>query len=209
MPQNHSTRLIICLGGGIADDGGLREHVKLRVQCAVDLAREDDDAVIIFSSSFTLNKAPKLSESGYPISEASAMYASAKQLRYKGQAYCEQQSHDTIGSAYFTFSDFVSFLRPEKIQIVTSDFHIERAKFIYLHVSSLFNYNGIFEFIETSSNISNERISKELKSLQEYKNTWSKLSTICQFRKSLFTLHENYNEIFASSALNQNILDSY
>lgn len=201
--------LIICLGGGVNEEGCLARHIQSRVRKSIDISSMSNDAVILFSSSFTLNKPPVMDSRERIVSEASVMAKFAKSLGYQSQLYCEQQSHDTIGSAYFSFSDFVSFIRPKTITIVTSNFHIERARVIFSHVAELFNFEGRLLFAETTSSFSQVRSKKERSSCQEYYSYWKNIKDISEYRYKFFRYHSNYNIDFASKLYSPIILKSY
>ena len=203
----HET-LVVCLGGGVKGDG-LPAHVSERVASSVKIANSSENGAVLFSSSFTLNKAVTLDAQGLPKSEASAMADYAKDNGYRGPLYCEQQSHDTIGSAYFVFSDFVSFISPAEIVVVTGDFHIERASLIFRHVATLFGYCDTLTFAATSSNMTGARIMKEADAVGHYRREWIGVSKIQDFRKKLFCEHSNDNRLFIGSIGDKEILYSY
>lgn len=204
-----TTDLIICLGGGVTENGYLARHIQRRVSKSVDISNMSNDSVILFSSSFTLNKLPIFTTQQCIVSEASAMAKFAKSLGYERMLYCEQQSHDTIGSAYFTFSDFVSFLQPKTITVITSDFHIHRARAIFSHIAKLFTFKGQLIFLETASSYKEIRIQKESDALQNYRLVWQNINDISNFRYNFFRYHSNYNIDFASDLSSSTILQSY
>jgi hypothetical protein len=207
--MNNDKSLVVCLAGGLFTDGSLMPHIKERVRSSVELAQNSEKCDLLFSSSFTLHK-PAFTVSGKNIiSESSVMAQYSKSMGYRGTIYCEQQSHDTIGSAYFVFSDFVSFLKPKKITVVTSDFHIKRTEVIFSHLAEIFNYNGIVKFFDTPSSISNDRWVREEESVEKYIKDWAYLSDLCDFRMKFFLHHSNYNFLFSSDFVSDAILGTY
>lgn len=203
---NHA---ILCLGGGVKSDGTLPQHVALRVSKGVELARLEDESALIMSSSFTLNRPPRVDHDGRIISEASAMARAARKLGFAGTLYCEQQSHDTIGSAYFLFSDFLSFLAPQRATVVTSDFHVERAKVIFRHLASLFDFGGAIAYVATPAKVDAERHEHENLACQSYIHDWGGIVTLSDFRQRFFSSHTNYNAAFSSDAITSARATSY
>jgi hypothetical protein len=201
--------VIACLGGGLRYGAVLPDHVKGRIIQSIECAKRLKGNVIIFSSSFTLNKPPVLDPNGRICSEASAMARYAVSCGYEGRYYCEQQSHDTIGSAYFLFSDFFSFLHSSKIAVITSDFHVRRAQLIFTHIAKLFNYEREIEFVECKSNIGQDRIEKEEVFFKQYLNDWNAINSLKEFRELFFTNHDNYSINFSSSYQGDMALSSY
>jgi hypothetical protein len=200
---------VACLGGGLRDDASLNDHIKRRVVRSIECAERQDSSAIVFSSSFTLNKPPVLDSRGQICSEASAMARYAECCGYGGTYYCEQQSHDTIGSAYFLFSDFFSFLRPTHITVITSDFHLPRVQLIFDHLAKLFGHEQKIEFFGCNSDIGSGRVEKEKVFLEKYLNEWNIIENLNDFRKSFFKNHDNYSVNFSSSYQGDMALNSY
>jgi hypothetical protein len=193
------SQIVIGLAGGLRPDATLPPHAEQRVKRSAELAREIN-APILFSSSFTLNTPPVRDESGRIISEASAMAVAARAHGFEGEIYCEQQSHDTIGSAYFTFRNFIEDLRPDIIWLVTSAFHMPRSAVIFRHVASLFGYEApaLREVISDDTR-NDDREYRENKSLGYYCENWLPIDSRARFARKLFTEHSLYNTEFRSS----------
>lgn len=201
--------VVICLGGGVESDGKLPNQAALRVEKGVEVAMNSGDSVLIMSSSFTLNVPPRMTADGLIISEASAMARAAKALGYAGQLFCEQQSHDTIGSAYFLFSDFLSFLTPQHVTVITSDFHVARAEIIFVHMASLFDYHRPMSFIAIPAEVNAERCEHEGRAADSYIQDWGEIVDLDAFRHRFFSHHANYNVVFASDAMSAARASSY
>ena len=121
---------IVILGGGISQDGKLKQTTINRLDKGIELFNQGIARYIILSGKYS-------SELDYiPVTtEAKAM---AKYLEDKGipedRILLEEESMDTIGNAYFTK---VKILKPrnwKNIVVVTSDFHIPRAEYIFRKV---------------------------------------------------------------------------
>ena len=191
-------------------DGLLPDHVMSRVRRCVELGKTRSQSMILFSSSYTLNKPPVLDDSGYPLSEASAMARQAKALGCNNLILCEQQSHDTIGSAYFVFSHFVALWHPDGLSIVTSKFHLERTKVIFSHVASLFDYTlRNIDFEESDEILFPDRENAEQKSLEKYKKQWLDIKDRADYGRKLFQDHTNYNVDYSSRPVSSQTLKTY
>ena len=201
--------VIICLGGGVETDGTLPSQAFSRVERGVAIATCHVGAVLIMSSSFTLNLPPRLNADSRIISEASAMARAARALGYAGPLFCEQQSHDTIGSAYFVFSDFLSFLSPRRLTIITSDFHSSRAETIFMHMASLFDFSKPIEFISTLADPGQERLDHEKMAAETYARDWGWITNLNDFRQRFFSTHSNYNVLFCGDIISPARATSY
>ena len=124
------------MGGGVTGDGAPASSVRKRIRFIRSILNPKSDVCLI-SSSFSLNLPPLVKDSRV-ISEASAAYQFALQNGFEEKSvFVEQFSHDTIGSLFFCLRLF-TFIRPSlSYEIVTSDFHIDRARVIAEHILSL------------------------------------------------------------------------
>lgn len=117
---------IVVLGAGISSDGQLPLQSKVRVDLAVKLA-EPYGAPIIFSGrwSLLLSYIPARSEA-----KAMIEYARTKVQR-TCPLYMEDASLDTIGNAYFSARHYLERELWKRITVITSDFQLERATFVF------------------------------------------------------------------------------
>jgi uncharacterized SAM-binding protein YcdF (DUF218 family) len=117
---------VVVLGGGVEADGSLPPVSRTRVVRAVELFRAGVAPRIILSGRCGLT-APVPE-----ITEAAAMAAYARDHGVPSEALLlEEDSRDTLGNAYFTRE---SFLVPNgwySIRVVTSDFHLSRAAWVF------------------------------------------------------------------------------
>lgn len=110
---------IIVLGAGITRKGNLSRVAKSRMDKAIGLYRE--------------GAAPKMIVTGK--NEASVMrrYAIKKGIKTT-DVLVESKATDTIGNAFFTLKKFLLGNNWRRIIVVTSIFHISRAKLVFKKV---------------------------------------------------------------------------
>lgn len=183
------------MSGGLHQDGTLPRQVIDRVDTVIKSAKIGDQ--VIFSSSFTLNKLPVISN-GKVISEASiaAQYFLSK--RNDLDYYLEQQSHDTVGSLFFSF-EYINKLDLDKnIKVVTSDFHLPRVTLIANDINKFYGYNVQFIGKRYHSEHVEDRLVGELESTLLYKKMFLDVKSKKEFFRRLVTMHNNYNLDFGS-----------
>ena len=137
---------IVILGGGINSDGSLPNTSRNNVNKGIELFKKNVSDLIIMSGgiSFQLTYKP-------PKTEAKAMKDYAIQLGVpEDNILLEENSKDTIGNAYFTKIDFLKPNNLRNIVIVTSDFHMERTKYIFQKILGL-KYQ--MDFVEAPSEL--------------------------------------------------------
>lgn len=122
--------VIVVLAGGVNNDGTLPPNAKLRVKKGVELYNQGKAPKIIMSGAYGfwfdwLKKVP-------PIYESEAMKTYALSLGVpKEDIFIEVESKDTFGNAYFVKVSFLEKYNWENIVVVTSDYHLPRAKIIF------------------------------------------------------------------------------
>lgn len=121
---------IVVLGRGIEADGSLPLLARFRVERAVELWRRGVAPRIILSG------CASLSEPGPPrVTEAAAMAAYAEHAGVPARALLlEEQSRDTVGNAWFTRMRWCEPNGWQALRIVTSDFHIPRAAWVFAKI---------------------------------------------------------------------------
>ncbi len=110
---------IVVLGAGITPKGNLTRVAKSRMDRAVELYRE--------------GAAPRIIVTGRKESIVMRKYAVRKGIN-PANVLLEAQALDTIGNAFFTRKVFLLPNSWQSIVIVTSVFHINRAKLIFRKV---------------------------------------------------------------------------
>jgi hypothetical protein len=121
---------IVVLGRGVRPDGSLGLIARARVDRALELYNHGVAPRIIFAGRSALmgDDNPRVAEA-----DAMAAYASARGLPATA-SFMEDESRDTIGNAFFTWR---RWLRPngwDSVRVVTTDYHIPRAAWIFRKV---------------------------------------------------------------------------
>jgi uncharacterized SAM-binding protein YcdF (DUF218 family) len=125
-PIDGAADAIVVLGGGVHPDGTLPRTARARVERAVEL--------------FECGVAPRLILTGRcgldadepPVTEAAAMAAHAATFGVPPHALLlEEDAKDTLGNAYFTWARYLEPNGWTSIRVVTSDFHLSRAAWVF------------------------------------------------------------------------------
>jgi len=113
--------IIVVLGGGMLPDGIPAPATLARGKAAADLARAHPNAAIVCSGSHGVGRKPRRSEAA---SMADLIVAEGIE---RGRIFLEDQSRDTIGNAVFVAERYLSAIKPRRVYMVTSPFHLERS----------------------------------------------------------------------------------
>lgn len=144
--DEHPADAIVVLGGGVHPDGTLPLVARTRVERAAELFRGGIAPHVVLSGRCGLMQPEP------PVTEAAAMAAYAMELGVPREALLlEEGSKDTLGNAYFTR---IHFLEPNgwtSIRVVTSDFHLSRAAWVFRKVLGG-TYD--FSFVSAASGLS-------------------------------------------------------
>jgi uncharacterized SAM-binding protein YcdF (DUF218 family) len=117
---------IIVFGIGVYDNGSIYDIAKPRVEKAAEVYRSGRAGRILFAGGWACSQARKP-----PVTEAEAMGRYAVSLGVDPKAVLiVDQSRNNIGSAYLARRYFDAHSLPKGIILVTSDFHMERAKYL-------------------------------------------------------------------------------
>ncbi len=120
---------VVVLGGGVGADGTLPTVAQARVERAVELFRRGIAPRIILSGRCGLTQPEP------PVTEAAAMAAHARGLGVPAEALLlEEEAKDTLGNVYFTREMFLEPNGWTSIRVVTSDFHLSRAAWVFRKV---------------------------------------------------------------------------
>jgi uncharacterized SAM-binding protein YcdF (DUF218 family) len=162
--------VLIILAGGVNLDGTLPEVPKLRVQKGVELFKNGEAAKIIMSGRWGF-----WSEKDFPKTEAQAMKEYAMELGVPEEAILiEDESKDTIGNAYFSRVRFLDPHNWKKVLIVTSEYHISRAKIVF---DKVLGPEFQIEYVGVDSKLLPEELAKRLakeNKTNEVLNDWVK-----------------------------------
>lgn len=125
-PINGAADAIVVLGGGVLPDGTLPPVARARVERGVELFEWGVAPRLILSGRCGLN-GPEPA-----VTEAAAMAAYAAGFGVPRTAlFLEDDAKDTLGNAYFTRARFLEPNDWTSIRVVTSDFHLSRAAWVF------------------------------------------------------------------------------
>jgi len=125
-PINGAADAIVVLGGGVLPDGTLPPVARARVERGVELFEWGVAPRLILSGRCGLNGEEPA------VTEAAAMAAYAADFGVPRTAlFLEDDAKDTLGNAYFTRARFLEPNDWTSIRVVTSDFHLSRAAWVF------------------------------------------------------------------------------
>ena len=121
---------IVVLGGTVLDDGKLAPWVAARVERALEAFDSGVAARVIFTG-----RTGVYGPAQPAVTEAAAMAAYAKQRGLPAEVVLlEEHARDTLGNAYFVRRDLLQPNEWRSIRVVTNDFHLSRAAWVFRKV---------------------------------------------------------------------------
>lgn len=196
--EKNSSRAIIVLAGGIDQQGSCHKFVQDRLDLAYQLFL-DDPQIIICSGGGSYHTKTITNQSGFVIHESTSC---SQYLMNKGvpgkYIYKEWSSYDTIANGYFSFTNFIIPLGLTEVTVITSKFHMERSKLIFLWMNDIFKYNLKLNFLESKndsieSQVLEARKTREKNSCQNIVNILIKeYNTLPKFHCWFFSEHKAY-----------------
>ena len=137
---------IVVLGGGVTPEGRPTRISETRVARAVELWQAGIAPRLILSGRCGLGEAEPA------VTEAAAMAAWARERGVPDEALLlEDVARDTLGNAYFVREQFLAPNGWTSVRVVTSDFHLSRAAWVFRKVLGS-RYD--FSFVSASSGLS-------------------------------------------------------
>ena len=135
--DRHTADAIVVLGGGVHADGTPSRISATRIARAVELY----DAGI--APRLILSGRCGLGEPEPAVTEAAAMAAWARERGVPADALLlEEEARDTLGNAYYVRELFLAARGWRSIRVVTSDFHLSRAAWVFRKVlGSRYDYS--------------------------------------------------------------------
>jgi uncharacterized SAM-binding protein YcdF (DUF218 family) len=129
-PGTHRADAIVTLGRGVRPDGTLPLAARFRVERAASLYAAGVAPRVIMTGRHSL-----MTVEPPPCTEARAMADLALRLGVPADAILlEEEARDTIGNAYFVARRFLEPNRWRAVRVVTSDFHVPRASWLFQKV---------------------------------------------------------------------------
>lgn len=210
---------IFILAGGLTEDGNLHDWVIRRLDLAYQVYKMMiKKPTIICQGGGTYHKPPILNKNSYVIHESTACAEYLIKLGIPADhIYKEWSSYDTIANGFFAFSNFIIPINIKKIMVVTSDFHLTRARIIFDWFNS-FGYGIDIHYLGASDEglkkeIISIRIKREARSSTNLlQNTIPKIKSMKQFHKWFHTEHKAYcadSELIRSCDIQEECKSSY
>lgn len=177
-------RAIILLSYVLKSDGSLSEIGKERADAALELLTKNKyDRIIVSGSTSGFEKEKPVSES-----EALKEYLTVNGID-ENLIIKEEKSRDTIGNAIFTkkIADKENIIN---LAIVTSDFHIQRAKYVF---NLVFGNGYIMEYAESKTkNLTETLVMQEKENLELTKIFLNDKTKNENLEKLLYKFHPFY-----------------
>ncbi|MCK4454265.1 YdcF family protein [Candidatus Parcubacteria bacterium] len=167
---------IVVLGGGITKDGKLPKHIKERLEKVLQIFRKRKQAKVLvcgrYSFLYPKNQLPKKTEA-----RAMRDYLISIGIPKK-DIYLENKSKDTIANVYYAKKLYFIPRKEKDAVIITSGFHLERAKFIF---RKIFGKGYQFKFISPLSSL---KVKEKTKIVERQKELLKKTKEILNKMKS-------------------------
>lgn len=205
---------VIVPGGGVSADGKLPPWTVRRLKSALDI---EATRYYICLSAGTFHKPLPRDDAGFPVYES---VVAAQYLREAGIAeerlLFETSSYDTLGNAYFARTVHTDPLKLQRLNVITSEFHMPRTRaifeFIFSDRFSAGPYSLSFESVSDEGldeAVIAERRQREADSLERFLARSSDVHTVRDLHRWLFIEHNAYNLTGQREQLSQALLTSY
>ena len=188
LPPNQQFDALIVLAHEMDAEGICDEETQKRLDKAADLfLTHDAQAIILMGWAY-------LSDTECTLSESMANYLQKQHAISQKYLHLDNDSRDTVGDAYFSKVKFYHLMKNHKICVVTSDYHLERAKIIFEFV-----YGDDFccDFVGTCSEKAKTQQRKEQESIKQFQKTFENLpiGDNAAIFERMRTAHSCYNGV--------------
>ncbi len=197
--NNIKTNHIFVLAGGQLTNGTVNDWVKERLDMSIKIKKNNPSSIIYCIGGGTYHKQPIHNKYGHVIHESRSCsnYLIENNIDPKFIKR-EWASYDTIANGFFSFTNFIVPLDIKECVLITSKFHMERAKTIFNYFNKIFEKNITIHFIAVENNMDSElleiRKKREQRSNHNFQeNIVKNKNTICEFIHWFYTQHNAYN----------------
>lgn len=190
---------IFVLAGGITDKGQIHPWVERRLLLAKKLYKVNTSIKIICLGGGSYHVKPIMNHNGFVIHESTACAEFLIKLGVNpNNIYREWSSYDTIANGFFGFTNYIVPLNIKRAHLITSEFHMDRAKGIFEWINTLFNNICDISYLTVKdegldSTIITDRTEREKTSLNNLqKHVISKIDTVEKLHKWFYCEHKAY-----------------
>jgi len=205
------------LAGGFNQDGLINEWVKRRLDKFIDIYNNNKDKIdyVVCLGGGTYHRPPVLNKDNFVIHESTGL------VKYlldngidKNIIMREWFSYDTIANGYFSLINFSKIRNWKNIYVITSDFHLERSRFIFNWIYSLDNKEYNLNYIGVTDKGLDEEIitmrkEREKKSLENLKKLNKKIKNLEEFHIWFHNEHNCYNCNFKREEVDEKTKKTY
>jgi hypothetical protein len=211
---------VCVLAGGCCPDGTVNAFVERRLELAQELLADESKNVlkIIILGGGTFHKPPFVDIYGMVKHESTAC---AEYLMQRGvdanKIFREWGSYDTIANGYLCFLQFVVPLQIETLYVVTSDFHLDRARSIFEYFQRIFRVQTELVWNSSVSSLPlpvfEKRSLREKASAIQFREEVSEvIDSVNAFAEWFYTRHRAYVAIVDYASMEKAddaVLDTY
>ncbi|MFW6378832.1 MAG: YdcF family protein [Nanoarchaeota archaeon] len=133
------TTALIVLGGGITRGRTLNEHSRKRYEKALEI--HDTYDIIICSTDKSYRKLDEFRDTSEARVEKEFLVEHGVD---ESKIYLEEKSRDTFSNAYFCRKDIIDPLDVKRLTVITSRFHMEKTRTVFMLVFDTDRYDVTF-----------------------------------------------------------------
>lgn len=196
--------LIVVLAGGLTDDGQLHQWVLRRLELGYSIYKEHpnkDNIYILCLGGGSYHKPPILNSDKYVVHESTACADYLINLGVDPKRIMKEwSSYDTVANGFFFFTNYQIPMEFQNIVVITSEFHMDRAKSIFLWMKSLEGLDQTFNiYFAPASDRGFEdkllgRLEREINSLEKLrKDVFPKIKSLKELAIWFYIDHKAYS----------------
>tara|TARA_B100000214_G_C23755254_1_gene529674 strand:+ start:159 stop:725 length:567 start_codon:yes stop_codon:yes gene_type:complete len=180
-------KIVICLSHELKSDGSLSVDSRKRMTRSCEIF-EGDNCDFLVTTGWRYR--PELLKS---LAQIMAEFAMNNHMIPKERILCESAAKDTIGEAFFINENIIKKYRVSHVNVVTSDWHIQRAREIF---DFILGKGVIIQYFETLGQPKINMQKKEEKSIQEFRKLISgcKIGDNICISDRIFKYHNLYKD---------------
>lgn len=212
--MKHYEKAILVLTNGIISADEISESTRLRLLKIFDINIEE--ALIIASTGYTVNKKPFLDSKGFPVFESTiAANTMIHDMKIpEKQIITESFSRDTIGNFYLTLTTILKPMQIKSLTIISSEFHLKRVELICNWIGSIFYPKLKIDLIAAQNpiyeKVLNDAVNaKETESIKSLNSIIKIINTPQDFVFWFFHEHKAYSHLVSPEPINNFLQKAY